>query len=115
MQNPITRVALLLAAALSLGGCGTRGQDQATQDTARAGGEISNAQLATARNAPAGQTAGQIEPVAVFTGPMPTGVTVSREGRIFVNFPKWGDDVDFTVAEIRNGRAVPYPNAEINR
>ena len=31
---------------------------------------------------------------------MPTGVTVSETGRIFICFPKWGDDVKFTVAEI---------------
>ena len=46
---------------------------------------------------------------------MPTGVTVSDSGRIFVNFPRWGDKVDFTVAEVKNGTAVPYPNAQINR
>ena len=53
--------------------------------------------------------------VANFYGPMPTGVTVSHKGRIFVNYPHWGDKVDFTVAEIKNGRAVAYPNAAINR
>lgn len=31
---------------------------------------------------------------------MPTGVTVSHSGRIFVNFPQWGDDVTATVAEV---------------
>ncbi|MBV8631544.1 MAG: SMP-30/gluconolactonase/LRE family protein [Silvibacterium sp.] len=46
---------------------------------------------------------------------MPTGVTVSRHNRVFVNFPRWGDDVPFTVAELVNGKAVAYPNAEINR
>lgn len=57
---------------------------------------------------------GQIETVARFDGAMPTGVTVSRNGRIFVNFPKWGDKVDFTVAEVKQGRAVPYPDAASN-
>ncbi len=57
----------------------------------------------------------QLEPVARFYGPMPTGVTVSHEGRIFVNFPHWGDPVKFTVAEIVNGKAVAYPNAQVNR
>jgi hypothetical protein len=28
---------------------------------------------------------------------MPTGVTVSHQGRVFVNFPKWGDEVEFTL------------------
>jgi sugar lactone lactonase YvrE len=61
-------------------------------------------------------TIGQIEPVFEFrTGPMPTGVTVSRNGRIFVNFPRWGDQVPFTVGEIRQGQVVPYPDPAINR
>lgn len=46
---------------------------------------------------------------------MPTGVTVSQGGRIFVNFPRWGDKVDYTVAEVKNGSTVPYPDANINR
>lgn len=46
---------------------------------------------------------------------MPTGVAVSHQGRIFVNFPKWGDEVGFTVAEIREGRPVAYPDQAINR
>ncbi len=45
---------------------------------------------------------------------MPTGVTVSQSHRIFVNFPRWGDDVPFTVAELIDGKPVPFPNAEIN-
>src|SRR3954452_21463573 len=59
--------------------------------------------------------AGTIETVATFDGPMPTGVTVSHSGRIFVCFPKWGDEVDFTVAEVKDGRPVAYPDAAINR
>lgn len=57
---------------------------------------------------------GLLEPVAYFEGPMPTGVTVSQQGRIFVNFPKWGDDVKFTVSEIRDGEALPYPDLAFN-
>ncbi|MGP4043873.1 L-dopachrome tautomerase-related protein [Streptomyces sp. 2A115] len=55
------------------------------------------------------------EIVARFWGAMPTGVTVSRRGRVFVNFPRWGDDVPFTVAELRDGKPVAYPDAEVNR
>jgi hypothetical protein len=54
---------------------------------------------------------GHLESVATFNGPMPTGVTVSRTNRIFVNFPRWGDDVPFTVAEVVHDRTVPYPEA----
>ncbi len=61
------------------------------------------------------EMAGTLEPVAHFNGAMPTGVTVSKQGRIFVNFPKWGDNVEYSVAEICNGEAVPYPSAEFNR
>ncbi len=57
---------------------------------------------------------GNIEAVAFFDGAMPTGVTVSQKGRMFVNFPQWGDKVDYTVAEVLNGKTVPYPNAKIN-
>lgn len=63
---------------------------------------------------PEEKTVGTIEQVAAFSGPMPTGVTVSQNGRIFVNFPRWGDQVDYTVAEVVKGKAVPYPNADIN-
>jgi sugar lactone lactonase YvrE len=64
---------------------------------------------------PADLPLGDLEVVHSFTsGPMPTGVTVSRTGRIFVNYPKWGDDVEFTVAEIVDGEALPYPSVEAN-
>lgn len=52
---------------------------------------------------------GALQTVHQFFGSMPTGVTVSQKGRIFVNYPRWGDPVPFTVAEIKNGREVPYP------
>ncbi|PXW25365.1 SMP-30/gluconolactonase/LRE family protein [Paraburkholderia caballeronis] len=58
---------------------------------------------------------GALETVATFDGPMPTGVTVTETGRIFVNFPRWGDDVPFTVGELRDGKVVPYPDAAVNR
>ncbi|GAA6619489.1 L-dopachrome tautomerase-related protein [Scytonema sp. NUACC26] len=58
---------------------------------------------------------GTLEPIAYFNGAMPTGVTVSQQGRIFVNFPKWGDEVEFTVAEIREGKPVAYPDEATNQ
>lgn len=64
---------------------------------------------------PAERYAGTLEQVFAFRGAMPTGVTVTETGRIFVNFPRWGDDVPFTVGEIRGGKVVPYPDAAINR
>lgn len=55
-----------------------------------------------------------LEPVASFDDYMPRGVTVSQNGRIFVCFPRHEDNHEYTVAEIKDGKAVPFPNAEIN-
>ena len=60
------------------------------------------------------EAVGSLEVVHTFTGPMPTGVSVSHTGRIFVNFPKWGDDVPATVVELRDGEEVPFPDEEWN-
>jgi sugar lactone lactonase YvrE len=61
------------------------------------------------------RTIGQLEVVTTFNGPMPTGVTVANNGRIFVNFPKWGDHVEYSVAEVEAGKVIPYPSVEINQ
>ena len=64
---------------------------------------------------PSDETIGQLEIVHAFDeGPMPTGVSVSAAGRVFVNFPKWGDDVPFTVAELRDGEPVAFPDQACN-
>jgi sugar lactone lactonase YvrE len=39
-----------------------------------------------------------------------TGVTVSRDGRMFVNFPRWSEDAPVSVAEVKDGKPVPYPD-----
>jgi len=67
------------------------------------------------RELPTDEPVGVLEPVAYFNGAMPTGVTVSQQGRIFVNFPKWGDEVPFTVAEIHDGELVAYPDEAMNK
>lgn len=44
-----------------------------------------------------------------------TGVTVAENGRIFVNFPRWTEDVPVSVAEVmKDGSLRPYPNATWN-
>lgn len=43
---------------------------------------------------------------------MPTGVEVDLHSRrIFVDFPRWGEDVQYTVGEIVDDKVVPYPDA----
>jgi sugar lactone lactonase YvrE len=71
--------------------------------------------IPAAEQLPSEEPLGLLEPVAYFNGAMPTGVTVSQKGRIFVNFPKWGDKVPFTVAEVRDGKAVAYPDEAMNQ
>jgi sugar lactone lactonase YvrE len=45
-----------------------------------------------------------------------TGVTVSESGRIFVNFPRWSEDVPISVAEVmKDGSIKAYPDDEWNK
>ncbi len=45
-----------------------------------------------------------------------TGIAVSRQGRIFVNFPRWGKDPLYSVAEVLpDGSLRPYPDTDWNR
>lgn len=66
-------------------------------------------------DAPADKAFGQLEQVHAFYDAMPTGVAVTETRRIFVNFPRWGDNVPFTVGEIRDGKVVAYPDMAINK
>lgn len=71
--------------------------------------------LDTLATLPKDQKIGEIELVTNFYEAMPTGVTVTDSGRIFVNFPRWGDKVPYTVAEVKGNKTVPYPNISVNR
>jgi sugar lactone lactonase YvrE len=56
----------------------------------------------------------QLEQVADFDHQV-TGVTVSMDGRIFVNFPRWTDDAPISVAELQeDGSLRPYPDEKWN-
>jgi sugar lactone lactonase YvrE len=57
---------------------------------------------------------GGAELVHAFPEQMPTGVTIADDGRIFVCYPRWGDPVEFTVAEVRDGEEVAYPDGPFN-
>ena len=44
-----------------------------------------------------------------------TGVTVSKDGRIFVNFPRWTEDAPVSVAEVASDGSIrPYPDQDWN-
>ncbi len=69
---------------------------------------------------PTDKPTGKIELVTLFDGFMPIGVVISKEGRIFISYPRLVDDVDFTVAELKQpnqmkGDPVAYPNPEIHQ
>ena len=58
---------------------------------------------------------GNVETVATFSGPVPVGVAVSNENRIFLSFPRTMDLSPSSVCELKHGKAVPYPNRAVNR
>ena len=39
-----------------------------------------------------------------------TGIAVSSSARVFVNFPRWSDDVPVSVGELIDGQVRPYPD-----
>ncbi|MCU1636834.1 MAG: gluconolaconase [Cryobacterium sp.] len=64
---------------------------------------------------PVDEPAGDLQVVHTFDdGPMPTGVSVSHTGRVFINFPKWGDEVPHTVVELVHGVPKPFPDEAWN-
>ncbi|HVR87584.1 MAG TPA: L-dopachrome tautomerase-related protein [Planctomycetota bacterium] len=105
-----------LLAVLGLWGCQSPEEDLPPRSYASArpptSGDIlgSSAVLPLERSGPE-----SIEIVARFWDAMPTGVTVATFGRIFVSFPRWGDPVPFTVAELKDGKTVPFPNPDMNQ
>jgi len=58
--------------------------------------------------------AGPLKQVAQFDHQV-TGVSVTADGRRFVNFPRWTDDAPISVAEVmKDGSLRAYPDAEWN-
>ena len=67
----------------------------------------------TALPVSAQQPAPALTQVATFAHQV-TGVTVSRDGRIFVNFPRWTEDTAVSVGELKDGKVVAFPDDEWN-
>lgn len=100
IRHSLTRRGVFFAAA----GSALAGRAQA----AVPGAAVGPVQAGTARAVPG------LQQVAGFDGQV-TGVAVSRDGRIFVNFPRWEKDVPISVAEVmRDGKLRPYPDAQWN-
>lgn len=63
---------------------------------------------------PRERTTGKLDVVATFQTMEPGGIAVSDSGRIFVSFPRYDPGVPYTVAEVRDGDAEPYPDRKVN-
>lgn len=56
-----------------------------------------------------------VEQVAAIKGQQLTGVTITDQERIFVNFPRWRNNVSTAVAEVQSNHTfAPYPNQNWN-
>ncbi len=56
-----------------------------------------------------------LQEIATFKGVQVTGVTTSQDGRMFANFPRWREDLPFSVVEIMpDGSHKPYPDEKWN-
>jgi sugar lactone lactonase YvrE len=56
-----------------------------------------------------------LQEVAHFDQYQPTGVAVSKTGRVFVNFPLWSSHHKYSVVELMpDGSMKPYPNEQWN-
>lgn len=56
------------------------------------------------------QYAGKLAPVATFGKNMPIGLSVNSANRIFVSFPNHDGDGRLALAELSEGRLLPYPD-----
>lgn len=61
------------------------------------------------------QAAASLTSLAEFRGVQVTGVTISSEGRLFANFPRWREGLPFSVVEVAaDGTFKPYPDSGWN-
>lgn len=69
--------------------------------------QVANSEVSTEKNA-------QLEEVFSDSTYQLTGVAVSKDNRVFVNYPYWLDTHSYSVVEVKDGKPVPYPDAEWN-
>lgn len=105
-------IAAIVAGSLLVGELAPAQQQMVITDEQK----IRDVELATAQGGPAaGKRAEHLQPYALIYGAMPTVITVSEEGRIFLAFPRWEDQVGATVAEIRKDQLIPFPDEQTNQ
>lgn len=105
-----------LAAVLvaDLAGCGGRLGRMRRSLESESSGDASAGQPTAAKSPKTPKVAPALEEIAV-SDELWTGVAVSRDGRIFVCFPRWSADPAVSVGEIRiGGKIWPCPDQEWN-
>lgn len=71
--------------------------------------------FATDTTDPGAPPSGSLDVVARFADPGPSGIAVTRNGRIFVGFPRHAQDHhDATLAELVDGKRVPFPSTDVS-
>ncbi len=55
----------------------------------------------------------QLKQVASFQH-QATGIAVTKDGRIFLSFPRWTEDSPISVGELKDGKISAYPDVEMN-
>lgn len=106
-------ILMIAATALAIGFVGCKSDEPSVQsDPAGREGQLARAKDAGQRSHQVNSD--KLDLFATVSGPMPTGVAVSKTNRVFTNFPRWGDPVEYTVAEIVDGKIVPFPSKEMN-
>lgn len=94
----LKNIAVLSLALVSLATC---------KESSKHPKQVANSEASTEKNA-------QLEEVFSNSTYQLTGVAVAKDNRVFVNYPYWLDIHSYSVVEVKDGKPVPYPDAEWN-
>ena len=78
--------------------------------------EISATTLPVAKAGPsAGKRNARLQVVALIYATPPAGIVLTRDGRMFLSFPRWGDRVDYSCVQILEGKPSAFPDVKTHR
>jgi hypothetical protein len=62
------------------------------------------------------KSSNNLKEIARFKGIQVTGLTVTKDNRIFASIPRWRKDIPYSVVEVMNdGSKIPFPNEDWNK
>ncbi|MCS3532892.1 L-dopachrome tautomerase-related protein [Chryseobacterium sp. JUb7] len=79
----------------------------ACKESSKQSKQVANSEVSTEENT-------KLEEVFSDSTYQLTGVAVAKDNRVFVNYPYWLDTHSYSVVEVKDGKPIPYPNAEWN-